>query len=62
VACQGSAPTRAGRGTRSTSNCQTGNAASNQYMIALNEQLGFRVTGTFQNWEIKVAAARKLAG
>jgi hypothetical protein len=30
-------------------------------MIALNEQLGFRVTDTFQNWEIEVAAARKLA-
>jgi RimJ/RimL family protein N-acetyltransferase len=40
---------------------ETGNAAPNQYMIALNEQLGFRVTDTFQNWEIEVAAARKLA-
>jgi len=40
---------------------ETGNAASNQYMIAVNEQLGFRVTDTFQNWEIEVAAARKLA-
>jgi RimJ/RimL family protein N-acetyltransferase len=40
---------------------ETGNAASNQYMIAVNDQLGFRVTDTFQNWEIEVAAARKLA-
>jgi RimJ/RimL family protein N-acetyltransferase len=40
---------------------ETGNAASNQYMIAVNEQLGFRITDTFQNWEIEVAAARKLA-
>jgi GNAT superfamily N-acetyltransferase len=40
---------------------ETGNAASNKYMIAVNEQLGFRVTDTFQNWEIEVAAARKLA-
>jgi len=40
---------------------ETGNAASNQYMIAVNEQLGFRVTDTFQNWEIEIAAARKLA-
>ena len=36
---------------------ETGNAASNQYMIAVNEQLGFRVTDIFQNWEIEVAAA-----
>jgi len=42
------------------SKVETGNAASNQYMIAVNEQLGFRVTDTFQNWEIEVAAARKL--
>jgi RimJ/RimL family protein N-acetyltransferase len=40
---------------------ETGNAASNQYMIAVNEQLGFRITDTFQNWEIEVAAASKLA-
>jgi GNAT superfamily N-acetyltransferase len=40
---------------------ETGNAASNKYMIAVNEQLGFRITDTFQNWEIEVAAARKLA-
>jgi GNAT superfamily N-acetyltransferase len=40
---------------------ETGNAASNQYMIAVNEQLGFRVTDTFQNWEIEVAAGLKLA-
>jgi RimJ/RimL family protein N-acetyltransferase len=40
---------------------ETGNAGSNQYMIAVNEQLGFRVTDTFQNWEIEIAAARKLA-
>jgi GNAT superfamily N-acetyltransferase len=40
---------------------ETGNAASNQHMIAVNEQLGFRVTDTFQNWDIEVAAARKLA-
>jgi len=42
------------------SKVETGNAASNQYMIAVNEQLGFRVTDTFQNWEIEVAVARKL--
>jgi len=40
---------------------ETGNAGSNQYMIAVNEQLGFRVTDTFQNWEIEIATARKLA-
>jgi RimJ/RimL family protein N-acetyltransferase len=40
---------------------ETGNAASNQYMIAVNEQLGFRVTDTFQNWAIEVAAASQLA-
>jgi RimJ/RimL family protein N-acetyltransferase len=40
---------------------ETGNAASNQYMIAVNEQLGFRVTDTFQNWEIEVTAALKMA-
>jgi RimJ/RimL family protein N-acetyltransferase len=39
---------------------ETGNAASNKYMIAVNEQLGFRITDTFQNWEIEVAAAREL--
>jgi RimJ/RimL family protein N-acetyltransferase len=43
------------------SRVETGNAGSNQYMIAVNEQLGFRVTDTFQNWEIEIAAARKLA-
>jgi len=40
---------------------ETGNAAANQYMIAVNEQLGFQVSDTFQNWEIEVAAALKLA-
>lgn len=40
---------------------EVGNAASNQHMIAINEQLGFRVTDTFQNWQIDVTAARRLA-
>ena len=40
---------------------ETGNAATNEYMIAVNEQLGFRITDTFQNWEIEVEAARKQA-
>ncbi|MGH3304275.1 MAG: GNAT family N-acetyltransferase [Streptosporangiaceae bacterium] len=39
----------------------TGNAAMNQHMIAVNAELGFRVSDTFQNWELAVAAARKLA-
>jgi len=40
----------------------TYNAAQNDHMIAVNEQLGYRVNDTFQSWEIDVAAARKLGG
>jgi GNAT superfamily N-acetyltransferase len=39
----------------------TGNAATNKHMIAVNAELGFRVSDHFQNWELDVAAARKLA-
>jgi RimJ/RimL family protein N-acetyltransferase len=38
----------------------TYNAAQNEYMIAVNEQLGHRVSDVFQGWEIDVAAALKL--
>jgi GNAT superfamily N-acetyltransferase/RimJ/RimL family protein N-acetyltransferase len=34
----------------------TSNAEPNQYMIAINEQLGFRVTGRFSTWELNLAA------
>ncbi len=40
----------------------TGNAAGNEHMIAVNEELGHRVSDHFQTFEIDVAAARKLAG
>jgi GNAT superfamily N-acetyltransferase/RimJ/RimL family protein N-acetyltransferase len=39
----------------------TYNAAENEHMIAVNEQLGHRVSDVFQGWEIDVAAALKLA-
>jgi hypothetical protein len=35
---------------------QTFNADSNQYMGAINEQLGFRVQARFRHWEIDVTA------
>jgi GNAT superfamily N-acetyltransferase len=38
----------------------TYNAAQNEYMIAVNEDLGHRVGDIFQGWELDVAAARKL--
>ncbi len=41
---------------------QTFNAEQNQYMIAVNEDLGHRISDTFQGWEIDVAAALKLGG
>jgi hypothetical protein len=31
------------------------NAATNDRMIAINEQLGFRVSDTFRSWELSVA-------
>lgn len=34
----------------------TGNAELNQHMIAINEQLGFRVTGRFLTWELDLAS------
>lgn len=40
----------------------TYNAEQNEHMIAVNEDLGHRVTDMFQGWEIDVAAARKLGG
>ena len=40
----------------------TGNAAGNEHMIAVNEELGHRVSDYFQAFEMDVAAARKLAG
>ncbi len=33
----------------------TGNAGSNQHMIAINEQLGFVVADTYRSWELKLA-------
>jgi RimJ/RimL family protein N-acetyltransferase len=39
---------------------QTYNAAENRFMIAVNEDLGHRVTDTFQGWELDVSAALKL--
>lgn len=39
---------------------QTFNAAQNEYMIAVNEDLGHRVTDVFQGWDLDVAAALKL--
>lgn len=41
---------------------QTFNAAQNEHMIAVNEDLGHRVSDVFQGWEIDVATARKLGG
>jgi GNAT superfamily N-acetyltransferase len=35
----------------------TGNGASNQHMIAINEQLGFVVTSAYRNWELDLTAA-----
>jgi GNAT superfamily N-acetyltransferase len=40
----------------------TGNAEPNQHMIAINEQLGYRVTSYIQSWEHDVAKACALAG
>jgi GNAT superfamily N-acetyltransferase len=34
----------------------TGNAESNQHMIAINEQLGFRATSVYRNWDLDLAA------
>jgi GNAT superfamily N-acetyltransferase len=39
----------------------TYNAAANEHMIAVNDQLGYRVTDHFQMWEHEVAAARAIA-
>jgi GNAT superfamily N-acetyltransferase len=39
----------------------TGNAAPNQHMIAINEQLGYRATVHLQSWEHDVAKTRALA-
>jgi GNAT superfamily N-acetyltransferase/RimJ/RimL family protein N-acetyltransferase len=33
----------------------TRNAAANDHMIAINEQLGFRISDTFRSWELSVA-------
>jgi GNAT superfamily N-acetyltransferase len=33
----------------------TGNAGSNQYMIAINEQLGFKVADTYRSWQLNLA-------
>jgi hypothetical protein len=33
----------------------TGNADGNQHMIAINDQLGFRVSGRWLSWELDVA-------
>jgi RimJ/RimL family protein N-acetyltransferase len=34
----------------------TGNAGSNQHMIAINEQLGFEVADTYRSWELDLAS------
>jgi hypothetical protein len=39
----------------------TFNAVPNQHMIAVNEQLGHRVSDYFQSYELPVAAAVGLA-
>jgi GNAT superfamily N-acetyltransferase len=36
----------------------TGNADSNQHMIAINEQLGFTVHSVYRSWELDLTAAR----
>jgi RimJ/RimL family protein N-acetyltransferase len=40
----------------------TTNEASNQPMIGINEQLGYRITDTFASWELPVADALVAAG
>jgi GNAT superfamily N-acetyltransferase len=40
----------------------TYNAAENTHMIAVNEDLGHRISDLFHSWEIDVAAALKLGG
>jgi GNAT superfamily N-acetyltransferase len=35
----------------------TGNADSNQHMIAINEQLGFTVSAVYRNWELDLTAS-----
>jgi GNAT superfamily N-acetyltransferase len=37
----------------------TGNAGANQHMIAINEQLGFKVGSVHRRWELDLAAASK---
>ena len=39
----------------------TYNAGLNEHMIAVNDQLGYRITDYFQSYELDVAAASKLA-
>jgi RimJ/RimL family protein N-acetyltransferase len=34
----------------------TGNAGTNEHMIAINAELGFRVLDEWQSWELDVAA------
>lgn len=34
---------------------QTGNSETNSHMVAINEQLGYRVSGRFRSWELAVA-------
>jgi hypothetical protein len=45
-----------------TREIHTFNADTNQYMGAINEQLGFRVLSRFRNWELDAAAAPGAAG
>jgi GNAT superfamily N-acetyltransferase len=45
-----------------TREIHTFNADTNQYMGAINEQLGFRVLSRLRNWELDVAAAPGQAG
>jgi hypothetical protein len=35
----------------------TGNAAANQHMIAINEQLGFTIGSVYSSWELDLTGS-----
>ena len=37
---------------------QTGNADANQHMIAINEELGYKVVNVYRDWELDLPLAR----
>ena len=37
------------------------NAGANEHMVAINEQLGYRVTAIRRDWELDLARARRQA-